>query len=180
MGEPFIRIASRRCSRRWLKERLHSSPCQRSWADATDCLRKNSPRDGQAVFDNFAQPRPKNHFTVGIHDDVGLNLEYDPAFSVEPDDVFRAVFYGLGADGTVGANKDTIKIIGENTDNYAQAWLSMTPRSPAMTVSHLRFGPRPIPLELSDQQGELHWLSSPQFSKATTCSRTLPRRSLFL
>src|SRR5262249_9916911 len=89
---------------------------------------------------------PRNHFTIGIRDDVsGTSLDYDPAFSVEPDDVFRAVFYGLGSDGTVGANKESIKIIGENTPNYAQGYFVYdSKKSGAMTISHLRFGPRPV------------------------------------
>ena len=98
------------------------------------------------VFANLAQATPKNHFTVGINDDVsGTSLDYDPAFSIEPNDVVRAVFYGLGADGTVGANKDSIKIIGENTDNYAQAYFVYdSKKSGAITISHLRFGPNQI------------------------------------
>src|SRR5215469_9737131 len=100
----------------------------------------------KAVFDNLEDRRPKNHFTVGITDDVtGTSLEYDPSFSVESLDVVRAVFYGLGSDGTVGANKESIKIIGENTPNYAQGYFVYdSKKSGAMTISHLRFGPRPI------------------------------------
>ncbi len=99
-----------------------------------------------AVFKNLAQAAPKNHFTVGIQDDVsGTSLEFDPAFHLEPPEVFRAMFYGLGSDGTVGANKDSIKIIGECTDNYAQGYFVYdSKKSGATTVSHLRFGPRPI------------------------------------
>jgi pyruvate-ferredoxin/flavodoxin oxidoreductase len=100
----------------------------------------------KAVFDNLSLAKPKNHFTVGINDDVShTSLDYDPAFSVEPDSVVRAVFYGLGADGTVGANKNSIKIIGENTPNYAQGYFVYdSKKSGSMTVSHLRFGPQPI------------------------------------
>jgi pyruvate-ferredoxin/flavodoxin oxidoreductase len=100
----------------------------------------------KAVYDNLAAPKAKDHFTVGIHDDVGhTSLEYDADFSVEPDSVVRAMFYGLGADGTVGANKNSIKIIGENTDNYGQGYFVYdSKKSGAMTVSHLRFGPQPI------------------------------------
>jgi pyruvate-ferredoxin/flavodoxin oxidoreductase len=100
----------------------------------------------KAVFDNLNHSSPKNHFTVGIHDDVtSTSLEYDASFSVEREDVFRAVFYGLGSDGTVGANKESIKIIGENTDNYAQAYFVYdSKKAGAMTISHLRFGPRPV------------------------------------
>ena len=105
-----------------------------------------TPAMVKAVYDNLARPKPKNHFTVGIHDDVShTSLEYDPAFSTESDEVVRALFYGLGADGTVGANKNSIKIIGENTPNNAQGYFVYdSKKSGAVTVSHLRFGPRPI------------------------------------
>ena len=105
-----------------------------------------TPAMVKAVFDNLSQKQPKDHFTVGINDDVThTSLDYDPAFSTEPDSVIRAMFYGLGADGTVGANKNSIKIIGENTDNYAQGYFVYdSKKSGAMTVSHLRFGPQPI------------------------------------
>jgi pyruvate-ferredoxin/flavodoxin oxidoreductase len=100
----------------------------------------------KAVFDNLARPHPKNHFTVGIVDDVShTSLDYDPEFSIEPESVVRAVFYGLGADGTVGANKNSIKIIGENSDNFAQGYFVYdSKKSGTMTTSHLRFGPKPI------------------------------------
>ncbi len=105
-----------------------------------------TPAMAKAVFDNLAAARPKNHFTVGIIDDVThTSLPVDPNFSIEPDDVVRAVFYGLGSDGTVGANKNSIKIIGEETNNYAQGYFVYdSKKSGSMTVSHLRFGPRPI------------------------------------
>jgi pyruvate-ferredoxin/flavodoxin oxidoreductase len=100
----------------------------------------------KAVYDNLKQTAPKDHFTIGIQDDVNhTSLDYDVAFSTEPDSVVRALFYGLGADGTVGANKNSIKIIGENTDNYGQGYFVYdSKKSGAMTVSHLRFGPQPI------------------------------------
>jgi pyruvate-ferredoxin/flavodoxin oxidoreductase len=100
----------------------------------------------KAVFDELAKPKPKKHFTVGINDDVShTSLEWDTEFNIEPDDVVRAVFYGLGSDGTVGANKNSIKIIGEDTPNYAQGhFVYDSKKSGAVTVSHLRFGPRPI------------------------------------
>ena len=105
-----------------------------------------TPAMVKAVYDNLKQGRPKDHFTIGIHDDVShTSLDYDAAFSTEPDSVVRALFYGLGADGTVGANKNSIKIIGENTDNYGQGYFVYdSKKSGAMTVSHLRFGPQPI------------------------------------
>jgi pyruvate-ferredoxin/flavodoxin oxidoreductase len=99
-----------------------------------------------AVFDNLMEGKGKNHFTVGIKDDVThKSLEYDPTFNIESDKVVRAIFYGLGADGTVGANKNSIKIIGENTDNHAQGYFVYdSKKSGSMTISHLRFGPEPI------------------------------------
>ena len=105
-----------------------------------------TPAMVKAVFDNLKASELKDHFTVGINDDVSnSSLEYDPTFSTEPDNVVRAMFYGLGADGTVGANKNSIKIIGENTNNYAQGYFVYdSKKSGAMTVSHLRFGPQPI------------------------------------
>jgi pyruvate-ferredoxin/flavodoxin oxidoreductase len=100
----------------------------------------------KAVFDELAKDRPKNHFTVGIKDDVTLNsLEYDPAFSTEDPATIRAIFYGLGSDGTVSANKNSIKIIGEETDYYAQGYFVYdSKKAGAITISHLRFGPKPI------------------------------------
>jgi pyruvate-ferredoxin/flavodoxin oxidoreductase len=105
-----------------------------------------TPAMVKAVFDELSRERAANHFTVGINDDVsGLSLTVDPAFDIEPEDAVRAVFYGLGSDGTVGANKNSIKIIGEETANHAQAYFVYdSKKSGAMTVSHLRFGPRPI------------------------------------
>jgi pyruvate-ferredoxin/flavodoxin oxidoreductase len=105
-----------------------------------------TPAMVKAVFDNLASPAPKNHFTVGIHDDVtNLSLAWDTEFSTEANDVFRSIFYGLGSDGTVGANKNSIKIIGEETDNFAQGYFVYdSKKAGSVTVSHLRFGPRPI------------------------------------
>jgi len=105
-----------------------------------------TPAMVKAVFDNLATEHPKNHFTVGINDDVShTSLAYDAEFSTESGKVIRSLFYGLGADGTVGANKNSIKIIGEETDNYAQGYFVYdSKKSGSMTVSHLRFGPEPI------------------------------------
>ena len=98
------------------------------------------------VFQNLAKDEPRNHFTVGITDDVThTSLDYDCNFSTEPDDVVRALFYGLGSDGTVGANKNSIKIIGEETDRYAQGYFVYdSKKAGTITISHLRFGPREI------------------------------------
>ena len=105
-----------------------------------------TPAMVRAVYDELAKPVMKNHFTVGIDDDVShTSLSFDESFSTEADDVVRAVFFGLGSDGTVGANKNSIKIIGENTPNYAQGYFVLdSKKSGSVTVSHLRFGPRPI------------------------------------
>jgi pyruvate-ferredoxin/flavodoxin oxidoreductase len=105
-----------------------------------------TPAMVKGVFDEMAKPHPKNHFTMGIIDDVShTSLEYDPGFNIESPDITRAVFWGLGADGTVGANKNSIKIIGDETDNYAQGYFVYdSKKSGGNTISHLRFGPRPI------------------------------------
>ncbi|MCC7207053.1 MAG: pyruvate:ferredoxin (flavodoxin) oxidoreductase [Anaerolineae bacterium] len=100
----------------------------------------------KSVFDNLKTATPKNHFTVGIIDDVSnSNLPWDNTFYSEPTGTHTAMFYGLGSDGTVGANKNTIKIIGKATDFYAQGYFVIdSKKSGSMTVSHLRFGKTPI------------------------------------
>ncbi|MGZ4114347.1 MAG: pyruvate:ferredoxin (flavodoxin) oxidoreductase, partial [Actinomycetota bacterium] len=104
------------------------------------------PAMARAVFDELRKDEPKRGFTVGIVDDVThTSLDVDPAFTTEPVDVVRAVFYGLGADGTVSANKSSVKIIGDSTDLYAQGYFVYdSKKSGTMTTSHVRFGPRPI------------------------------------
>ncbi len=105
-----------------------------------------TPAMVKAVLDNLKAPQPKNRFTIGIKEDVThSSLDYDPSFSTEDKDVVRALFFGLGADGTVGANKNSIKIIGEDTPNFAQGYFVYdSKKAGSMTVSHLRFGPKPI------------------------------------
>jgi pyruvate-ferredoxin/flavodoxin oxidoreductase len=100
----------------------------------------------KGVFDELAKDKPKNHFMAGIIDDVtNASIDYDPNFSVEDKETHRALFYGLGSDGTVGANKNSIKIIGEGTDNFAQGYFVYdSKKAGAVTVSHLRFGSKPI------------------------------------
>jgi len=105
-----------------------------------------TPAMAKAVFDNAASTKPINGFSVGITDDVThKSLAFDPSFDVEPDDVVRAVFFGLGADGTVGANKNSIKIIAEDAGKYGQGYFVYDSRkSGSMTTSHLRFSDNPI------------------------------------
>jgi len=105
-----------------------------------------TPSMAAAVYSELSSPQPKRHFTVGIVDDVThLSLKCDPTFSTERPDVLRAVFYGFGSDGTVGANKNSVKIIGENTPLFAQGYFVYdSKKSGSTTVSHLRFSPRPI------------------------------------
>ena len=105
-----------------------------------------TPAMVKAVFDNLSKEKPKAHFTIGIIEDVtNSSLDFDPTFSVEAEETFRGKFYGLGADGTVGANKNSIKIIGEGTDYYAQGYFVYdSKKSGSTTVSHLRFGPKEI------------------------------------
>jgi pyruvate-ferredoxin/flavodoxin oxidoreductase len=105
-----------------------------------------TPAMVKGIFDELSKPVSKNHFTIGIDDDVShTSLDYDPAFSTEDPQTVRALFYGLGSDGTVGANKNSIKIIGSETPNYAQGYFVYdSKKSGSMTTSHLRFGPNPI------------------------------------
>ena len=105
-----------------------------------------TPAMVKSVFDEIGKETPKNHFTVGINDDVThTSLDYDPEFSSEDPKTVRCLFYGLGADGTVGANKNSIKIIGEETDNFAQGYFVYdSKKAGSITISHLRFGPKPI------------------------------------
>ncbi|MBL4889100.1 MAG: pyruvate:ferredoxin (flavodoxin) oxidoreductase, partial [Candidatus Lindowbacteria bacterium] len=99
-----------------------------------------------AIFNTLNKKRIKNHFTIGIHDDVTkTSIPFDPSFSVEDPETVKGIFWGLGSDGTVGANKNSIKIIGEGTDNFAQGYFVYdSKKAGAITVSHLRFGPKPI------------------------------------
>jgi len=105
-----------------------------------------TPAMVKGVLDELGRAKSKNHFTVGIVDDVThTSIDYDPQFSTEDAKTVRCMFYGLGADGTVGANKNSIKIIGEDTENFAQGYFVYdSKKSGSMTTSHLRFGPKPI------------------------------------
>ena len=105
-----------------------------------------TPAMAAAVFAELAKPAPKRHFTVGINDDVThLSLDYDPRFTTEGDDTTRAVFFGLGSDGTVSANRSSVKIVGETTPLHAQGYFVYDSRKAgSVTTSHVRFSPRPI------------------------------------
>jgi pyruvate-ferredoxin/flavodoxin oxidoreductase len=122
-----------------------------------------TPAMVKAVFDNLAASQPRRHFTVGIIDDVThLSLPVEPAFAIEADDTLRAVFVGLGSDGTVGANKNTLKIVGDATGLHGQGYFVYdSKKAGSITVSHLRFSPRPIQASYLIEQAQLlachHW-----------------------
>jgi pyruvate-ferredoxin/flavodoxin oxidoreductase len=147
MGEPLYQDCVTALMEETAAGRSHLKVLPRMFAGRYGLSSKEfTPAMVKAVFDNLSAATPKNHFTVGITDDVShTSLTIDAEFSTEPKNVVRALFYGLGADGTVGANKNSIKIIGEETDNYAQGYFVYdSKKSGSMTVSHLRFGPQPI------------------------------------
>jgi pyruvate-ferredoxin/flavodoxin oxidoreductase len=120
----------------------------------------------KAVFDELGKEQPKNHFTIGIYDDVShTSLDFDASFAVLPEETKECVFFGLGADGTVGANKNSIKIIGEDTDNYAQGYFVYdAKKSGSVTISHLRFGPKPIKAPYLICDGSASFVACHQFS----------------
>jgi pyruvate-ferredoxin/flavodoxin oxidoreductase len=125
-----------------------------------------TPAMVKGIFDEMKKAEPKNHFTIGINDDVThTSLEYDPSFSVEHPETVRCVFFGLGSDGTVGANKNSIKIIGEETDNNAQGYFVYdSKKSGSMTISHLRFGPKPIQAPYLITANTANFVACHQFS----------------
>jgi pyruvate-ferredoxin/flavodoxin oxidoreductase len=125
-----------------------------------------TPAMVKAVLDELTRPEPKNHFTVGINDDVThTSLDFDPSFMIEPEGVVSCVFFGLGADGTVGANKNSIKIIGEETDNFAQGYFYYdSKKSGTVTMSHLRFGPQPIRAPYLVEFNQANFVACHQFS----------------
>ncbi|MGC8856121.1 MAG: pyruvate:ferredoxin (flavodoxin) oxidoreductase [Anaerolineae bacterium] len=125
-----------------------------------------TPAMVKAVLDELNKTAPKNHFTVGIIDDVmHTSLEVDETFSIEHPETIRCVFFGLGSDGTVGANKNSIKIIGEETDNYAQGYFVYdSKKSGQMTISHLRFGPKPIQAPYLIEPNQANFVACHQFN----------------
>jgi pyruvate-ferredoxin/flavodoxin oxidoreductase len=125
-----------------------------------------TPAMVKAVLDELTRPEPKNHFTVGINDDVShTSLAVDTSFQIESEGIVSCVFFGLGSDGTVGANKNSIKIIGEETDNFAQGYFYYdSKKSGTVTVSHLRFGPRPIRAPYLIELNQANFVACHQFT----------------
>jgi pyruvate-ferredoxin/flavodoxin oxidoreductase len=137
----------------------------------------------KAVFDNMAGGSPKRRFTVGIRDDVsGSSLPVDQSFDLEPDDVSRALFFGLGADGTVSANKASIKIIGEETPLFAQGHFEYDSRKAgSTTISHLRFGPRPIRSTYRISRAQFIAVHDPEFlERRDVLSAAMPGATVLL
>jgi len=125
-----------------------------------------TPAMVKGIFDEMRANEPKNHFTIGIDDDVThTSLSYDPVFSLDQQGTVQCVFWGLGSDGTVGANKNSIKIIGEETENYAQGYFVYdSKKSGSVTISHLRFGPHPIHAPYQIGAGEADFVACHQFT----------------
>jgi pyruvate-ferredoxin/flavodoxin oxidoreductase len=125
-----------------------------------------TPAMVKGVFDEMLKAEPINHFTIGINDDLNkTSLSYDPNFSIEDDETIRCIFFGLGADGTVGANKNSIKIIGEETEGSAQGYFVYdSKKSGTVTISHLRFGPRPIHAPYLIGYGDANFVACHQFT----------------
>ncbi|MFO1019830.1 MAG: pyruvate:ferredoxin (flavodoxin) oxidoreductase [Planctomycetales bacterium] len=146
IGEPLYQDVVTAVSEGW--EALHSnSEVPRVYGGRYGLSSKEfTPAMVFSIFKELENAKPRRHFTIGIHDDVTkLSLPWDESDWHEPEEVIRAVFYGLGSDGTVGANKNSVKIVGENTPLYSQGYFVYdSKKSGAMTISHLRFSPRPI------------------------------------
>ena len=125
-----------------------------------------TPAMAKAALDELKKPDPKTHFTVGINDDVAhTSLEVDASFKIEPEETVRCVFFGLGSDGTVGANKNSIKIIGEETENYAQGYFYYdSKKSGTVTMSHLRFGPHPVRAPYLIEMNEATFVACHQYT----------------
>jgi pyruvate-ferredoxin/flavodoxin oxidoreductase len=142
-----------------------------------------TPAMAKAVFDELKSAAPRNHFTLGIKDDVThASLNYEAAFSTEPPETVRAIFFGLGSDGTVGANKNSIKIIGKQSGTYAQGYFVYdSKKAGSVTVSHLRFGPRPIRSSyLIDKANFVGCHQFPFLERMDVLSRAVPGASVLL
>lgn len=125
-----------------------------------------TPAMAKAVFDEMDKAKPHNHFTIGIKDDVThTSLEYNHTFAITQPQTVQCVFFGLGADGTVGANHNSIRIIGEETNNYAQGFFYYdSKKSGTVTISHLRFGPKPIHAPYLISEGDANFVACHQFT----------------
>ncbi|MDR3576574.1 MAG: pyruvate:ferredoxin (flavodoxin) oxidoreductase [Anaerolineaceae bacterium] len=125
-----------------------------------------TPAMVKGIFDEMLKSDPINHFTIGINDDLSkTSISYDPNFSIEDPETIRCIFFGLGADGTVGANKNSIKIIGEETEGSAQGYFVYdSKKSGTVTISHLRFGPRPIHAPYLIGAGDANFVACHQFT----------------
>ena len=142
-----------------------------------------TPAMAKAVFDELKSSAPRNHFTLGIKDDVTYtSLDYDASFSIETTDTVRAIFFGQGSDGTVGANKNSIKIIGKETGNYAQGYFVYdSKKAGSVTVSHLRFGPQSIRSSyLIDKANFIGCHQFPFLERMDVLSRAVPGASVLL
>jgi pyruvate-ferredoxin/flavodoxin oxidoreductase len=142
-----------------------------------------TPAMVKAAFDNMTTELPKRRFTLGIRDDVsGSSLPFDPGFEIEPDDVSRALFFGLGADGTVSANKASIKLIGEETPLFAQGHFEYDSRKAgSTTISHLRFGPRPIRSTYRITRAQFIAIHDPEFlERRDVLSAAMPGATVLL
>jgi pyruvate-ferredoxin/flavodoxin oxidoreductase len=142
-----------------------------------------TPAMAKAVFDELKRAAPRNHFTLGIKDDIThASLNYEAAFSTEPPETVRAIFFGLGSDGTVGANKNSIKIIGKQSGTYAQGYFVYdSKKAGSVTVSHLRFGPRPIRSSyLIDKANFIGCHQFPFLERIDVLSRAVPGASVLL
>ena len=120
----------------------------------------------KGIFDEMKKKLPKNHFTISINDDVThTSLDYDPCFLIEGEEIIRSVFFGLGSDGTVSGNKNSIKIIGDQTENFAQGYFVYdSKKAGAKTISHLRFGPNPIKAPYIIEVNQADFVACHQFS----------------
>ena len=125
-----------------------------------------TPAMVKGIYDEMGKAEPINHFTIGINDDLNkTSLSYDPNYSIEDAETIRCIFFGLGADGTVGANKNSIKIIGEETEGSAQGYFVYdSKKSGTVTISHLRFGPRPIHAPYLIGTGDANFVACHQFT----------------
>jgi pyruvate-ferredoxin/flavodoxin oxidoreductase len=147
IGEPLYQDVVTAISESWAEATLPLEAMPRIIGGRYGLSSKEfTPAMIRSIFEELKKGKPKHHFTIGIVDDVThTHLDYDPSFSTEPSNVFRGLFYGLGSDGTVSANKNSIKIIGEETGNYAQGYFVYdSKKAGSVTISHLRFGPDPI------------------------------------